>query len=288
MRALHLLLATAALVAGGCVLGSPVREGWASVPGGDVHWEERGSGDAIVLLHGGGLDMRQWDDEVAWLSKRWRVLRYDERGSGSSASSTVPYSPSDDLLELLDRTGIDRAVLVGHSNGGRVAIDLALQHPERVAGLFLLAPGLSGWESDRDELSSWLAPIERAVAAGDRERVLELWLASPFLSVARGEPDVERELTRLARDNVGLWFRPDLETAPAPLAATRLSDVEAPTRVLVGTEDLARMQRIAEAIAVHVAGAELVRVEGVDHLIDMEAPEVVRTQLETFLSELDW
>jgi pimeloyl-ACP methyl ester carboxylesterase len=278
----------AVLLASACSVGSPIREGWEVVPGGDLHWEVRGGGAAIVLLHGGGLDLRQWDDEVAWLSRDRLTLRYDQRGHGRSLPSSSPYAAHEDLRELLDRQGIGRAVLVGHSNGGRIAIDFTLAHPDRVAGLFLLAPGVSGWAWDERELAAWLEPIEEAVAVGDRERVLELWLASPFLMPAMERSSVARELRRLARDNVEVWFTDAVELGLDPPAATRLSSILAPTCVLIGERDMPDLERIAEAIAVHAAGTRLVRVEDVGHVLDLEAPREVRAELERFLDELGW
>jgi pimeloyl-ACP methyl ester carboxylesterase len=287
MKAARTLLAAAALTVG-CV-ALVVVEGWDVVPQGSLYWEACGYGEErIVLLHGGGLDRRQWDDELEWLRMGQVVLRYDQRGHGRSPPPSGPFAPHEDLLELLDRRAIERALLVGHSNGGRVAIDFALLHPERVAGLFLLAPGLSGWSADPAELDAWLQPILAAVEAGDRERVLELWLASRCFSATREQPAAWSELERLARDNVETWFREPSELALEPPAAERLSDLAVPVRVLIGRRDAPDLLRIAEAIGAHVPHVEVVWIEGAGHALDLERPQAVRAELERFLDELDW
>jgi pimeloyl-ACP methyl ester carboxylesterase len=265
-----------------------VIEGWDVVSQGSLHWEAAGRGDhEVVLLHGAGLDLRQWDDELEWLRARHLVLRYDQRGHGRSPPPLEPFAPHEDLRELLERRGFEQSVLVGHSNGGRVAIDFALLHPERVAGLFLLAPGLSGWSAEQTELDAWLQPILAAVEQGDRERVLELWLSSPSFAAARENPAAAPELERLARDNVGTWFQEPSELPVEPPAAERLSELSMPVRVLVGRRDAPEFLRIAEAIGAHVPNARVVWIEGAGHVLDLERPDAVRKELERFLDELD-
>jgi len=266
-----------------------VFEGWDVVQQGSLHWELSGQGKTkIVLLHGGGLDLREWDDEFEWLRKGHTVLRFDARGHGRSPPASGPFAPDEDLRELLDHRGFERALLVAHSNGGRTAIDFALLHPERVAGLFLLAPGVSGWNADQAELDAWLQPILAAVEQGDRERVLQLWLTSPSFAAARENPDAAPKLERLARDNVETWFQEPNEVPLDPPAAERLSELSMPVRVLVGSRDAPEFLRIAEAIDAHVPNARIVRVEGAGHALNLERPDVVHEELESFLRELGW
>ena len=281
-------LLAAVCIAAACV-SLEVNEGWDVVHGGSLHWEAAGRGEhQIVLLHGGGLDLHQWDDEFDWLRQRHLVLRYDQPGHGRSQVPSEPFAPHEDLRELLERRGFDRSVLVAHSNGGRVAIDFALLHPERVAGLFLLAPGLSGWSADQAELDAWLQPILAAVEQGERERVLELWLSSPSFAAARENPDAEPKLERLMRANVETWFQEPNELPLDPPAAERLSELTLPVRVLVGRRDAPEFLRIAEAIRAHVPNAQIVWVEDAGHALNLERPDVVRNELERFLDELRW
>src|SRR5687767_6330491 len=121
------------------------------VDGGEV-WAEDSGADlpALVLLHSGVGDSRQWDPLLPLLSPRYRTIRYDVRGYGRSARPAVRFTMLGDLAAVLDHLGLDRVGLVGCSQGGATAIDAALAHPPRVAGLVLLAPGLSGhtWPPD--------------------------------------------------------------------------------------------------------------------------------------------
>src|SRR6185312_402648 len=124
-------------------------------PGARLVYEEAGDGPAVVLIHGFGLDMRMWDPQIGPLAARFRVVRYDCRGFGSSGpfDPGVPYSHADDLLALLDHLGIARAALIGLSFGGRVVMQTALAAPERVAGLALLDAVVDGvpWDPESAE-----------------------------------------------------------------------------------------------------------------------------------------
>ena len=81
------------------------------------------------------MDRRAWDDQFAEFAKHYRVIRYDLRGSGLSASPDKPYSNSEDLYGLLQFLKVDKAYVLGISRGGGIAYDFTLEHPEMVAAL---------------------------------------------------------------------------------------------------------------------------------------------------------
>src|SRR5512136_552932 len=137
-------IATAVLVAGP-VLADPPTQGRAPVGGGSIFYEVTGKGDAVVLIHGGMLDHRAWKPQVEALARRYRVVTYDVAGHGQSPAPDRPWRYYEHLRTLLGHLGIEHATLVGHSLGARIAIDLAIAHPEMVDGLVLIGPGMSGF-----------------------------------------------------------------------------------------------------------------------------------------------
>ena len=146
------------------VAACPAHAAAISVPGGSLYYEDCGRGPVVVLIHGGNTDRRMWDAEFDGFSQRFRVVRYDVRGFGRSRGRAVPYASHEDLKALLDSLGVARADLVGLSLGGRIAIDFALQHPDRVRRLVLAGPGLSGfpWSNDMASLRDRMRqPVER-------------------------------------------------------------------------------------------------------------------------------
>src|ERR1700745_2123032 len=145
-----------------------------AVSGGEGWAEDRGSdGPPVVLLHPGVGDSRIWEPVLPALTASYRVIRYDARGFGRSPAPTVKFSLLADLITVLDYYGLDRAAMVGCSQGGGSALGLALEQPARVTALVLLCPGVPGypWPEEPDELD---AEYERAPEAGDVDALADL------------------------------------------------------------------------------------------------------------------
>ena len=162
------------------------RTGRLPVPGADLSFEVDGSGPAVVLVHGFSLDGRMWDDQVPALRDIATVIRYDARGFGRSSNPElgVEYSPSADLVAVLDHLGIEDAVLVGLSMGGFVVLHTSLVAPDRVRGLVLLDALLDGieWDVEAD------TAMERASTAAVNDGVAAAkaaWLQHPLFIPAR-------------------------------------------------------------------------------------------------------
>lgn len=101
-------------------------------------------GPDLLFLHAGVTDQRSWEAVITRI-RGHRSITIDQRGFGlTSYEPEARWSPVQGAIRVLDATTTDRAVVVGSSLGGRVAVDLALDHPERVAGLVLIAPAIHG------------------------------------------------------------------------------------------------------------------------------------------------
>src|SRR5262245_9045423 len=119
--------------------------GLIEVEGGSLYVEEAGRGPAVVLLHGGLGDRRLWDAQMDAFAEHFRTVRFDLRGFGRSTSGPGTFGVVDDVVAVLDALAIERAALVGLSYGGRIAVDAALERPDRLWALVAVAPGLSGF-----------------------------------------------------------------------------------------------------------------------------------------------
>src|SRR5438552_320427 len=127
--------------------------GIADVNGTHLYYQTMGRGRPVVLVHGGLVDSRQWDDQMGPLARQFLVVRYDLRGYGRSAAPTGPFSPIEDLRALLDLLKVARATIVGLSLGGMVASGFALEYPNRTDRLVLIGTGLRGDTQPPDEKS---------------------------------------------------------------------------------------------------------------------------------------
>jgi pimeloyl-ACP methyl ester carboxylesterase len=261
--------------------------GFAPVGGTRLFYEVNGTGPAVILIHGGQMDSRMWDDQFAVLAKQFTVIRYDVRGYGGSFQPDQLYSDADDLAGLLDYLQLKNAHVVGLSLGGRVAIDFALAHPKRVNSLTLAGPGLAGYEpphSEEADVRMW--NLVKAARDDGPEKVTELWLEDPFMAPAMEQPRLVRRLQRLARENAHCWLgNPVLQRSPSPLAAKRLNEIKVPTLLIVGNRDVPQIQATIETLEKGISGSKKVVIKGAGHMVNMEKPEEFNEALLAFLGK---
>jgi pimeloyl-ACP methyl ester carboxylesterase len=265
-----------------------VDTGRLTVPGSSIYYEAAGEGPPVILLHGGNLDRRMWDAEFEFLRQSYRTIRYDGRGYGRSGRVDTTFAAHDDLLALMDSLALPRATLIGLSLGGRIAIDFALAHPERVDRLVLAGPGISGgkWAEDGDTV--WLKAARRAVADKDSMGLALAWLESAYIRTALRDSAMANRVRQIAVENASFWMdlirMNDPEKEAEPPAAGRLSELRAPVLLLVGEEDTPFIQDVARAIATQAPNVRRIDFPGVGHMVNLEAPERFRTAVLEFLA----
>ena len=244
-----------------------------------IAFDVQGTGPAVVLITGSNLDRRMWANEAAWLKADFKVVRYDLRGHGQTDAPQVAFSHVDDLFELLDQLHIEKASLVGLSAGSTIALDAALQSPERIARIVVAAPAISGYAPK--ERPAFFTPLMASLQQRDYSAAAEVMLASPLFQV----PDASRALVRsMVTENDKLWTIPrELMKAPRP-AAERLERVQTPTLVLVGDRDLGAQREQAEVLSRRIQNASLVVVPGGGHMLNLTSPGAFRDLVSTFLA----
>ena len=262
-----------------------VQTGFADVEGGGkLYYEVAGSGHALVLIHGGQMDSRLWDDQFALFSKSYLVIRYDFRGFGKSPAATKPFAGEEDLAALLKFLGVEKAYIVGLSLGGRVAIDFALAHPAMTDAIIPVAPGLSGFHFSDDPtlMDSW-----RAAQAGDWAKVADLWLHTGYMAPAMENPQIAPRLRQLATEDAHQWLdNPSLERVLNPPAIERLPEVKVPTLIIVGTRDVADIHEICGLLYARIPGAKEILIQNSGHIVNREQPERFHRAVLDFLAGL--
>lgn len=260
--------------------GGPAR---VSVPGGSLAYDETGSGPAVVLIHGAFLDRGTWDLQMPALAQGHRVIRYDVRPFGESTVPSEPYRTTDDLLALMDALGVTRAHLVGHSFGGGVAIDFALEHPDRVASLVLVNSGVTGATMPAGEQKEAMQ-VFVAAREGD-EPAVAAWMTLGLWSVSRERPDLRSALEQLTRRNAARFRLAAPPYAPiTPAAISRLGDIRAATLVVTGDRDTPGNRDVSARLAREIPGAQLVTIPGADHAIPLGWADELNRRIVNFLS----
>jgi pimeloyl-ACP methyl ester carboxylesterase len=256
--------------------------------GARIHYRRSGSGFPVVLLHAGVADSRMWEPQLAGLGDQFDIIAPDMRGFGKSELPAGPWSPTADLLALMDALAVREAPhIVGCSIGGGVAIDFALEHPDRVSKLVLVGAtviGLNlGEENDPIE-----ADVRAAEETGDlnavNEAEMRLWLVGP----GRAPDRVDEKLRELFLDMNGIALRSDFESAPRrpllPQAPRRMGEIKAPTLVVVGDHDLPDIHKHAAALMRGIPGARKAVIHDAAHLPSLEHPEEFNALLLNFLN----
>jgi pimeloyl-ACP methyl ester carboxylesterase len=256
----------------------------ARIGDGELAFDSRGEGPALVLLHAFPLDRRMWSEELAQLSRTRRVIAVDLRGSGDSPLWGTP-SVDDlagDVVQLLDALGVPMASLLGLSAGGYVALGVAARHRARVSAL-VLADTRAAADSDvaRAARDSTLEAIRRdgsrAFVAGVPSRLLSphadeaLRMRVRDLCCERAETLVS--MTRALRD------RPDRHEL--------LGALDCPTLVVCGGEDSIATPTEMRAMAGAISDAEYVEIAGAGHLSNLEAPDRFDDAVSRFLDAHD-
>jgi 3-oxoadipate enol-lactonase len=265
------------------VTNAQIKSGVIQTNGTRIAYEEQGQGRPVVLIHGANLDRTMWDDQVPELARHYRVIRYDVRGFGKSARNVEqPYGLHEDLLGLLDSLHVDKADLVGLSLGGRVAIDFALAYPNRVRSLVLAAPAVTGAPFDATE--PWIADYMKALQAKDTIGAADAWLRSTAMAPAMTRPELVGRVRSLTYRNSGvLAGPPPRERVPQPLAWTRLTEVKAPTLLLIGKRDSPLLRMISDTVSARIPGLQRVEIADSGHLLNIEQPAAFTRALLQFL-----
>jgi 3-oxoadipate enol-lactonase len=248
------------------------------VPGSRLYYESMGSGPTVVLLHGGNLDRRMWDEQLPVLVPHFRVIRYDARGFGRSGHADTVFQAHADLYALLHHLDVRRASFVGLSLGGRIAIDFTLEHPDMVEKLVLAGPGLSGWRDWSAEDTTWLTAARRAAHAGDSVGMAIAWLTSAYMRPAMEQPRLANRLRAIASENatywMGLFRHGEVEQDANPPALGRLAAIRSPTLLLVGDRDSPVIRRIVDTLSVSIPRSAVVVIHGAGHMVNLErSPE---------------
>jgi pimeloyl-ACP methyl ester carboxylesterase len=253
---------------------------------------QTGAGQTLVFLHAAVADRRSWQPLIGALSETmgsFQGVSYDRRGFGDSTFAEERHSRVGDLVAVLDACDLASAVLIGNSQGGRIAIDASLLHAERVRALVLIGTAVSGAsevDSYPADVSELKRKIEVAEASGDLDLLnrleAHLWLDGPSstegrVGGAKRELFLDMNLRALnapssgeVTDNVDAW--------------NNLSNIQAPVLLMVGQLDLPHLQARSARMAEIIPGAEFVSMKDVAHLPALEAPQQCAEIIAKFLA----
>ncbi|UCC43710.1 MAG: alpha/beta hydrolase [Candidatus Zixiibacteriota bacterium] len=267
-----------------------VRSGVAIVEGTELYYEELGEGHPVVLIHGGGLDRRMWDAQLEPFAEHYRVIRYDVRKHGRTKGTSSEYTDHGELHGLLEHLGVEKAVIVGHSMGGRIAVDFALKYPDMTAGLVLDGPGIGGVIPDTDLIRRYLSELSEALEQGDLERSAEVMLRyltdGPQRTPEQVDSTIREQVRTMYLSNLGQDADSGQAYMLSPPAIGRLSEVSVPTLVIEGDLDMPEIIDLVDVVTREIPDARRVTITGAAHMVNMEKVEEFNQVVLDFLARL--
>lgn len=220
-----------------------------------LNYIEQGQGKPLILLHGNGESCDYFEHQITYFSKNYRVIAIDTRGHGQSLRGEKPFTIkqfADDLYDFMDAKGLDSTILLGFSDGGNIALEFALKHPERVDKLILNGANL--YPSGVKALYQWPIEVGYRIAKLCSKKSKKALCNAEMLGLMVNEPHIEpSELTRLTM----------------------------PVLVIAGTKDMIKESH-TKLIYKSLPNAQLVILDG-DHFIANRHPETFNAAVEKFL-----
>jgi pimeloyl-ACP methyl ester carboxylesterase len=253
--------------------------------------ESVGSGYPVVFLHAAICDRRMWREQIEGFGATRRTIAFDRRGFGETRCGAEDYSAVEDLIAVIDAlaSGVP-SILVGCSQGGRVAIDTALAYPSRVRALVLISATVFGAPEAvyPTELEAAMARLKDAEQQRDLERVnamkARLFLDGALASEGRVQGPA-RELF-LEMNGIALRAPPSGTNRDSTPAYQRLHEITVPTLVIQGDLDFPHIQERSRYIAATLPNATYHELHGAGHLPSVEQPAQVTKLIAGFVEQL--
>lgn len=235
-----------------------------------------GSGPPIALLHGWALDLHYWDPLIALLAARFTLLRFDRRGFGLSRGTPDVQKNVGDLVALLDAAGMHRPVVLGMSQGARLAIHFALEHPDRTRALVL--DGAPALEAESELPSGRYRGLLETQGARAMQADI---LLHPLMQLSTTEPAAHALLSSV----VARYSGQDLMSAARRRAAPDLRAIAVPALILNGDRDSAERRAAGRNLQATIHGARHEELPG-GHLALLDDPEAYAQAVAGFCAAL--
>jgi 3-oxoadipate enol-lactonase len=240
----------------------------------------------LTLSHSLAADLTMWDPQMAALTAKYRVLRYDTRGHGATDAPASAYTLDqlgDDALALLDALGIRKTHWMGLSMGGMIGQTIALKAPDRFASL-ILCDTSSRIPPEAKPL--WEERIRTAESQGMKplvEGTLARWFTEPFRK--QGGPALKQIETLIAGTNPR-GYSGCCHAISGLNLTDRIGAIKLPTLIVVGEEDQGTPVAASRAINEQIKGSELVILKSASHLSNVEQPAAFTKAVVSFLEKV--
>jgi len=264
---------------------TPVESGYIKVPNGKLYFETTGSGEeTIVFIHDGLVHHEIWDNQFDVFAEKYKVVRYDRRGYGKSPQPETKYSNVEDLNTVFTFLNIDKAIVMGMSAGGGLAIDFTLKYPDKVSGLVLVGAVVSGFGYSDHMMTRG----GRLTAAdyGNPKKLLKYIVKEDPYEIAPQNKEVKEQLWKIMQaypQNID-FTKNRLADQPERPAKDFLNEIKVSTLIVIGEYDIPDVFVHAGVIESGIPFAQKVIIQNAGHLVPIEQPKIFNEQVSNFLN----
>lgn len=260
----------------------------AKVNGVQIAYTDQGKGTPLVFLHGFPLSKEAWEPQVKALSDHYRVIAIDLRGHGESDAPLWHYTMGmyvGDVIGLLDKLSIDKAVFVGLSMGGYILFTLYFHYPDRVKALILADTRATSDTPEVREGRFKMAQVAYRRGLGPIADAMILKLLAP--ETIDQQVDLVDRLRKIITGNTLAGVAGDLMAMSERADSSRhLSKIKCPTLIMVGDQDVATPPSEVKALADQINGSRFELIPNAGHLSNLENPEAFNRAVKQFLTSL--
>lgn len=252
-----------------------------------IHYEEKGNGESLILIHGVGLDHTMWEKQVEDLSKYFRVIVYDMVGHGGSEHPPGPYSLSqyvEQLAALMNHLQLKESHIIGFSMGGMVAQAFALKYKEKMKTLTIMSAVAKRTKEQRKSILTRVEEVKVQGPTVSIEPAIQRWFNHDFLNTQKVA--VDRIRTRLQTNEplsylaaYTLFATADEELWP------QLQQIDLPTLIITGENDIGSNPEMAKQMHEQIAQSEIVIVPNMKHMLPIEGAKFVNDTIRMFIDK---
>lgn len=257
------------------------------IGGARLRYRDEGEGPAVVLLHGWALDLDMWEPQAAALSADYRIVRVDRRGFGLSSGEPSLVDDVSDVQALCRHLKLQRIVLLGTSQGARVALHVASVSPAMISCLILDgSPRIGAAAGRRDPQELPYEDFRHLAQTQGMTALRREWMRHPLAELKTGRAEARELLARMVarypgKDLIDPVLRPTLLTTTAEM----IQSIAPPVLVIGGALDIDSRRRIAQELVRELPHAERAEIPDAGHLCNLDNPQAYTSALRRFLGQ---
>lgn len=254
---------------------------------GAIRYEEKGTGEPLILIHGVGLDHVMWEQQANSLSEQYRVIVYDMLGHGGSSHPPGPYSLSQfvaQLVALMNELKIQKSHIVGFSMGGMVAQAFALTHKDKMKTLTIMSAVANRTKQQRQAILSRVEEVKEQGPQATIEPAIQRWFNAEYLDTQ--EEVINQVRTRLHTNNPASYLAAYTLFATADRELwCQLDQIDVPTFIITGELDSGSNPAMSEQMHERINGSELMIVPNMRHMLPVEGANIVNEAIHSFIEK---